>query len=585
MQRRSRARTAAPSPTLRAASLLPMHAAAAAAPAPKRKLLGLGFTAWIFVAMALGVVIGYLFPGNGPKTPGFDGADLKILSDLFVRGIKMIIGPILVSTLVLGIAGHGDDLKKVGRLAFRSILYFEVVTTIALLVGLAAVNLVRPGDSPALRVMLREQEAAAGVPDSVLAVQRGVVNAQTARLDSLVAAAGTRAAIDSASAASAGSGIAVPGEVASADALALQRARVFREQTRLDSLGRVSTAPALAKPKTFEDHVREIVPTSFTDALATNNVLQIVFFSILFAVALSQVKGKPKEAVLAFMEGLAETMFKLVGLVMLFVPFGVGAAMAVAVAHSGLSVLLPLLKLVGTLYGALVVFALVALLPVAKLARIPIGRFLKTIREPALIAFTTTSSDAALPLAMQRMEAFGVPRRIVSFVMPTGYSFNLDGSTLYLALAAVFVAQAAGVELSWGQQALMVLTLMLTSKGVAAVPRASLVILSGTLAAFNLPLAGIAVILSVDELMDMARTSVNLVGNCLATAVMARWEGELDIPPEGAIYPAEAMLADGPSTPEDVGYTAGAVHAAEAAAAPEADALADGPPLHPPSVT
>jgi proton glutamate symport protein len=254
------------------------------------------------------------------------------------------------------------------------------------------------------------------------------------------------------------------------------------------------------------------------------------------------VKGRPKEAVLGFAEGLAETMFKLVGIVMRFVPFGVGAAIAVAVAHSGLGVLLPLLKLVLTLYGALLVFALVALLPVALIARIPVLRFLRQVREPALIAFSTTSSDAALPLAMERMEAFGVPRRIVSFVMPTGYSFNLDGSTLYLALASVFVAQAAGVELSLGTQLAMMLTLMLTSKGVAAVPRASLVILSGTLAAFNLPLAGVTVILAVDELMDMARTTVNLVGNCLATAVMGRWEGELVIPDEAAI--PEPTLAE-----------------------------------------
>ena len=454
-----------------------MHAAPALdrndPPAPRRGLRRLSFTHWIFVGMAVGILIGYAFPGNGPQTPGFDGADLKILSDLFIRGIKMIIGPILVSTLIVGIAGHGDDLKKVGRLAWRSILYFEIVTTIALVVGLTAVNLVRPGDDPRLQAALRAAEAS-------------------------------------------------------------------------------NSAPVLAEPKPFLDHVREIVPTSFLDALARNDVLQIVFFSILFAVALTQVKGRPKEVILGVAEGLAETMFKLVGIVMLFVPFGVGAALAVTVAHSGLGVLLPLIKLVLTLYGALVVFALIALLPVALIARVPVLRFLKQIREPALIAFTTTSSDAALPLAMQRMEAFGVPRRIVSFVMPTGYSFNLDGSTLYLALAAVFVAQMAGVELTIGQEVAMLLTLMLTSKGVAAVPRASLVILSGTLAAFNLPLAGIAVILAVDEFMDMARTTVNLVGNCLATAVMARWEGELNIPAEGATVPAEAVLADGPSSPEDV---------------------------------
>lgn len=513
--------------------------------APRRGLRRLSFTHWIFIGMAMGVLIGVLFPGQGPDTEGFDGADLKILSDLFVRGIKMIIGPILFATLVIGIAGHGSDLKKVGRLAFRSILYFEIVTTIALVVGLTAVNLVRPGDSPALRALLDAERAKTGVPDSVLVAQRGVVGAEALRLDSLLAVAPVAAAIDSASAASAGSGVAA----LDVPAIALQRARVFREQTRLDSLGRIASGPALATPKGWQDHVREIVPVSIFDALATNNVLQIVLFSILFGVALSQVPGKPREAFLAFVEGLAETMFKLVGIVMLYVPIGVGAALAVTVAHSGLAVLKPLLLLVGTLYGALVVFALVALLPVALIAKIPVLRFLKQVREPALIAFTTTSSDAALPLAMQRMEAFGVPRRIVSFVMPTGYSFNLDGSTLYLALASVFVAQAAGVELSLGTQIGMMLTLMLTSKGVAAVPRASLVILSGTLAAFNLPLAGITVILAVDELMDMARTSVNLVGNCLATAVMARWEGELVIPEH--TMPAEALLAAGPSSPAD----------------------------------
>ena len=440
---------------------------------PKRGLRRLSFTYWIFIGMAVGVLVGVLFPGNGAETPGFDGADLKILSDLFIRGIKMIIAPILFATLVIGIAGHGDDLKKVGRLAWRSLLYFEVVTTIALLVGLAAVNIARPGDNPALTRALAAAEASGGGPE-------------------------------------------------------------------------------LVAPKGWQDHIRDIVPTSFFEAMATNNVLQIVFFSILFGVALSQVRGKPKEAFLAFTEGLAEAMFKLVGLVMLYVPIGVGAALAVTVAHSGIEVLRPLIALVLTLYAALIVFVLIALLPVALIARIPVLRFLKQVREPALIAFTTTSSDAALPLAMQRMEAFGVPRRIVAFVMPTGYSFNLDGSTLYLAVASVFVAQAAGIELSWATQAGMVLTLMLTSKGVAAVPRASLVILSGTLAAFGLPLAGIAIILTVDELMDMARTTVNLVGNCLATAVMARWEGELNIPAEGAMMPAEALLAEGPSSPEDM---------------------------------
>jgi proton glutamate symport protein len=405
-------------------------------------------TQWIFIGMGTGILLGYFFPDSQRALHGgWSASDLKLLSDLFVRGIKMIIAPILFSTLVMGIAGHGDDLKKVGRLALRSILYFEIVTTVALAVGLVAVNVSRPGDNPRLTA-------------AILAAERA------------------------------------------------------------------GATPVKADIKTFADHVREVVPTSFVDALAHNNVLQIVFFSILFGVALTQVKGRPKEALLGFCEGLAEAMFKLVGIVMRFVPFGVGAALAATVAHSGLEVLLPLVKLVATLWVALIVFVLIAFVPVALIARIPIRGFIKHVREPAIIAFSTTSSDAALPLAMQRMEAFGVPRRIVSFVIPTGYSFNLDGTTLYLALASVFVAQATGHHFGLGTQLAMMGTLMLTSKGVAAVPRASLVILSGTLAAFDLPLAAITVILAVDELMDMGRTMVNLVGNCLASCVMARWEGE-----------------------------------------------------------
>jgi proton glutamate symport protein len=269
------------------------------------------------------------------------------------------------------------------------------------------------------------------------------------------------------------------------------------------------------------------VPQSFFEAAARNEVLQIVFFAILFAVSLSKVEGRPKQFFLEFCESLSQIMFKFVGLVMAFAPVGIGAAIAVTVGKSGIGVLRNLAILVGTLYGALAVFILLVLVPVMLVARVPVARFARTVREPALIAFSTASSEAALPRAMQAMEAFGVPRRIVAFVMPTGYSFNLDGSTLYLALASVFAAQAAGVDMPIGTQLLMMLTLMLTSKGVAAVPRASLVILSGALTQFNLPLSAIAVILGVDALMDMARTSVNLVGNCLATAVMARWEGVL----------------------------------------------------------
>jgi proton glutamate symport protein len=282
-----------------------------------------------------------------------------------------------------------------------------------------------------------------------------------------------------------------------------------------------------AAPTTFGGFLEHIVPTSFFQAAAENEVLQVVFWATLFGIALTQVRGKPRETMLEFCEGLTQVMFRFVGIVMKYAPIGIGAAMAVTVSHSGISVLRNLGLLVATLYGALIVFALVALIPVALLARIPLRRFIRAVKDPAIIAFTTTSSDAALPLAMERMIEFGVPRQIVAFVMPTGYSFNLDGSTLYLGVASVFVAQAAGVELTLATQLQMMLTLLITSKGIAAVPRASLVVLSATLTAFGLPLEGIAVILGVDELMDMARTMVNLVGNCLATAVMARWEGEL----------------------------------------------------------
>jgi proton glutamate symport protein len=300
----------------------------------------------------------------------------------------------------------------------------------------------------------------------------------------------------------------------------------------------------VGKQATFAGMMEHIFPQSFAEAAATNEVLQIVVWSILFAVALTRVTGHAREVMLKFLEALAEVMFKLTGLVMAVAPIAVGAALAVTVGKSGIGVLKNLAMLIGTLYVALVVFIAVVFVPVTLIARIPTRKFLRAVKEPALIAFTTTSSEAALPKAMLAMQAIGVPKRIVAFVMPTGYSFNLDGTTLYLAVASVFSAQAAGVELSTKQQIIMMLTLMLTSKGVAAVPRASLVILSGTLASFNLPLEAVAVILGVDALMDMARTTVNLVGNCLAACVMARWEGEFDDSATG-----EAPIADPPPEP------------------------------------
>jgi proton glutamate symport protein len=393
-------------------------------------------TQWIMISMVVGLAVGELFPKQA--------VELKLVSNLFLNMIKCILVPLVFSTLVVGIAGHSDDLKAVGRLAIKSIVYFEVVTTLALFIGLGAVNLTRPG-----------------------------------------------------------AGLTLPPSGSAADLV----------------------KPTKVTPSQIIEH---IVPKSFFEAAAQNDVLQVVFFALVFAVALTQAPPEPRATMLRFCEALAEVMFKFTGIVMKFAPFGVGAAMAYVVGHSGLGVLSNLLKLILTLYGALLVFCLVVLWPVARWARIPVRGFLKTIREPALLAFSTTSSDAALPDAMKRMAAFGVPKRIVSFVMPIGYSFNLDGSTLHLAVASVFVAQAAGVELSFGQQLLIMLTLMLTSKGMAGIPRASQVILAGTLVRFNLPLEGIVLIIGVDELMDMARTTVNLIGNCLATAVVARWEGQFD---------------------------------------------------------
>jgi proton glutamate symport protein len=419
--------------------------AAATPPSPRTGLRRISMSQWIIISMVLGVLVGYFFPDT-PGGKGFQASDLEVLSTVFLRMIKSLIVPLLFATLVVGIAGHGDDMKRVGKLAFRSVVYFELVTTLALVVGLLAVNIIKPG----VGINISDASAATG-------------------------------------------------------------------------------AELATKHTTFAATVIHTVPQSFVEAAAQNEVLQIVFFAILFAVALSKVQGPAKTIMLSFCESLSEVMFKFVGLVMAFAPFGIGGAIAVTVGKSGLGVLRNLGVLVLTLYGALAVFVLFVLIPIAIAFKVPLRRFWQSVKEPWLIAFTTASSEAAFPLALQRMENLGVPRRIVAFVLPTGYSFNLDGSTLYLAVASVFVAQAAGIDMPIEAQVLMMLTLMLTSKGVAAVPRASLVILSGALAQFGLPLQGVAVILGVDALMDMARTSINLVGNCLATVVMARWEGSFEL--------------------------------------------------------
>jgi proton glutamate symport protein len=397
-------------------------------------------TQWIVVSMIVGVALGYFLPAA--QHPNFALAE-KAVSSVFLRMIKSLIVPLIFGTLVVGIAGHGDDMKRVGRLAFRSVVYFEVVTTIALAIGLLAVNLVKPG---------------AGVNIAATTAEQG--------------------------------------------------------------------AALAANSTSFMSVIEHTVPQSFFEAAASNQVLQVVFFAILFAVALARVPGRKKQVMLDFCDSLSEVMFKFTSIVMAFAPYGIGAAIAMTVSASGLGVLRNLAVLVATLYGACLACLLLVYVPIAIIARIPLRAFWNAIKEPSLIAFSTASSEAALPLAMERLEELGVPKRIVAFVLPTGYSFNLAGSTLYLAVASVFAAQSAGMNMPIGQQLVMMLTLMLTSKGVAGVPRAALVILSGALTMFGLPLEVVAVLLGVDAILDMARTVVNVIGNCLAAAVMARWEGE-----------------------------------------------------------
>ena len=405
------------------------------ATAQEPKKARISATTQIILGLVIGVITGYIVSITNPDA----SEAIRPFAQLFIRMIQMIIAPLLFATLVAGIAGAGH-FKDVGRMGLRAIIYFEIVTTLALLIGLLAVNIMQPGVGLTL-------PAPTGPP------------------------------------------------------------------------------PITARPQSWQEIILHIFPTSVFDAMARGDVLQIVIFSMLFAIGLSMLgeRGRP---IVTWCEVLAETMFKVTHIIMLYAPIGVGAAIAYTIGRSGLGVLWNLGYLVLTLYVALTVFVLVVLVPVMLLFKIPIAGFARAIKDPALIAFSTTSSEAALPLALERMEQFGVPRPIVSFILPLGYSFNLDGSTLYLSLAAIFVAQAANVDLTVGQQITMLLTLMLTSKGVAGVPRASLVILAGTLASYNLPLEGITLILGVDAIMDMARTTVNVTGNCLASAVIARWEGQ-----------------------------------------------------------
>ena len=404
--------------------------------APPRRTRVPGVTTQIFIGLFVGIAIGYFWPAFG--------VSIKPLADAFLRMIKMIIAPLLFSTLVVGIAGTGD-LKAMGRIGLKAIIYFEAATTIALFWGLGLVNWFRPG-------------AGLAVP----------IGADT-------------------------------GELA---ALAQKQQHAW-------------------------DIFLHLFPTSVVDSMARGDILQLVVFSTFFGIALAAIgeKGRP---VVDVLEGTAQLMFKFTGYVMRFAPIGVMAAIAATVGGKGLGILYTLGKLVLLMYGGLFVFAIVVIGGVAWLIRVPFLKFANAIREPFLIAFTTASSEAALPKALEVMERFGVPKNIVGFVLPTGYSFNLDGTTLYLSLASVFVAQLAGVEMTFGQQIIMMLTLMLTSKGVAGVPRAALVVLTATLGQFNLPLEGAAILLGIDQVMDMGRTAVNVMGNCISTAVVARWEGVFD---------------------------------------------------------
>ncbi|KAI8606540.1 Sodium:dicarboxylate symporter family-domain-containing protein [Dissophora ornata] len=390
-------------------------------------------TVWIIIGMILGIVVGKVAPDFAVQ--------LEPMGRVFIRMIQTVVGPLIFSTLVVGIAGHGDDLIRVGRLALKSIIYFEVATTFALIIGLLSVNIVKPGKGFSM--------------------------------DGLVAPATVNNTI------------------------------------------------------TWVTEMESIVPQSFFGAMADHSaVLAIVFCAVMFSVAIMRADAKSKKIMLDFNASLSAIMFKVVELIMNYAPIGIGCAIAATVGKYGLGALAAAGKLVGTLYGTLIVFVILVFLPVVLLCRLPLKDFTRAVGQPFLMAFATASSESALPKAMENMVAFGCPPEIVAFVIPTGYSFNLDGSTLYLALAAMFCAQVAGVSKSVGEQIVIMITLMLSSKGVAAVPRASFIVLTSTLSNANIPLAPLALIMGVDAFMDMARTSINVLGNMTACAVVSRWEGE-----------------------------------------------------------
>ncbi len=397
-------------------------------------------TLLIFAALILGVVFGHFCPDIAVK--------MRVLAVIFLRMVKMIIAPLLFATLVIGLAGHGD-VKKLGKIGLKTIIYFEIVTTLALIIGLTMGNIFNPG--------------------------RGF-----------------------------GTGVANPQLLKEAGLMAV-------------------TTPHTS----VSEMIMNIFPTSIIQSMAEGNLLQIVVFAIFFAVAICAV-GQKAKPVMDVLESVSQIMFKFTEYVMYFAPLGIFGAIAATVGSNGLSILKNYFKIIFSLYTALAVFVLLVLFIACKYARISLRNLLKVIQEPAVLAFTTASSEAAFPKAIDLMERFGVPQNIVSFVMPTGYTFNLDGSTLYLAMAVIFSSQICGIDLGLNQQILIMLALMLTSKGIAGVPRVSLVVLAGTLASFNIPLIGVAILLGIDQILDMGRTTVNLIGNCVATVVIARWENAFD---------------------------------------------------------
>ncbi len=393
-------------------------------------------TTSILVSMFIGIEVGHDFKNIA--------IELKVLSDIFLRLIKTIIAPLIFATLVVGIAGH-SNLKQVGRMGLKAIIYFEVVTTLALFIGLAAINISKAGVGSSLEAQSNQ----------------------------------------------------------------------------------IEKANKLLEQKQAHNFILDIFPENIAKSIADNQVLQVVIFSILFGIALALVSNEKKKIMLEFCESLSEVMFKFTDLVMKFAPFAVGGAIAYSVATLGLGVLKDLMMLLITLYAALVAFVLFVFVPIGFIVKLPFKKFIDAVSEPVSIAFATASSEAALPKAMENLELMGIPRKVVAFVLPTGYSFNLDGTTLYLSLASVFIAQACGMDLSISEQIQMCVILMLTSKGVAGVRGASFLILVSTVSSLGLDPQKAFAILAIDALMDMARTSVNVLGNCLATFVVAKWEKEI----------------------------------------------------------